>query len=153
VDKIFVTAFLVIAGVISAVFAFNAIYPAIVQSSDAMTSMERRMDERLKSQIEIIHAARSGSDALIWVKNVGSVRLAPPEASDLFFGPQGNFARIPYGTGLTHWEYVVENGDEWNPTATLKITVVNYAFSGPGARYFVKFVLPNGVDHEYFFSE
>ncbi len=152
-DKIFVTAFLVIAGVISAVFAFNAIYPAIVQSSDAMISMERRMDERLKSDIQIIHAARSGSDALMWVKNVGSVRLAPPEASDLFFGPEGNFARIPYGTGLTHWEYAVENGSAWNPTATLKITVANYAFSGPGTRYFVKFVLPNGVDDEYFFSE
>lgn len=152
-DKIFVTALLVIAGVISAIFAFNTIYPAIVQSGDAMTSMERRLDERLKSDIQIIHAARSGGDMLIWVKNVGSVRVAAAEASDLFFGPESDFARIPYGAGVPHWEYTVENGTAWNPAATLKITLVNYLFAGPGTRYFVKFVLPNGVSREYFFSE
>jgi hypothetical protein len=152
-DKIIVTALLVIAGIISAVFVYNSIYPAIVESGDALTSMERRLDDRLKSQIEIIHAARSGSDALIWVKNVGSLRIAPAEAGDLFLGPEGNFARIPFGVGTPHWEYTVENGAEWNPTATIRITIPNYAFGAPGTRYFVKTVLPNGVSDETYFSE
>ena len=152
-DKTIVTAFLIIAGVISAVFVFNAIYPAIVQSSDALTSMERRMDERLKSQVEIIHAARSGSAALVWVKNIGALRIVAIEAADVFFGPEGNFARIPFGTGSPHWEFVVENAADWTPTATVKITIVNYTFSGPGTRYFVKIVLPNGIGDEDYFSE
>jgi hypothetical protein len=96
-DKTIVTALLVMAGVISAVFIFNSIYPAIVQSNDAMTSMERRMDDRLKSHIQIIHAAKSGSATLVWVKNVGSLRIVPVEACDIFFGAEGNFVRIPYG--------------------------------------------------------
>lgn len=149
-DKTIVTAFLVLAGIISAVFVFNSIYPAIVQSNDAMSSMERRMDERLKSQITIIHATGSGSTTLVWVKNVGSLRIAPVEACDVFFGPEGNFARITYGTAAGQWQYVVENGTEWNPTATVKLTI-NSGLT-PGTRYFFKIVLPNGVADEYFFS-
>ena len=150
-DKTIVTAFLVIAGVLSAIFVYNAIYPAIVQSGDAMTSMERRTDERLKSQIEIIHAAESGSDVRMWVKNVGALRIAAVEACDLFFGPEGNFSRIPFGTGNPHWEYAVENDTEWNPTATLRITIVGYSPLASG-RYFAKMVLPNGVSDDFFFS-
>jgi hypothetical protein len=153
-DKTIVTAFLVMAGIISAVFVFNSIFPAIVQSGDAMTSMERRMDERLKSQVEIIHAVKAGSSVLVWVKNVGALRIAAVEACDVFFGPEGNFVRVPYGAPGTlglHWEYGVENGGEWIPSATLKITIVNYP-SLPAGRYFVKVSIPNGLSDEYFMS-
>jgi len=152
-DKMIVTGLLVIAGVLSAVMAFNALFPAIAQSGDAMTGMERRLDDRLKSQVEIIHAARSGDTALVWAKNVGSSRLVGLASVDVFFGPEGNFTRIPYGSGTPHWEYTIENGTEWTPAATVKISIVNYTFSGPGTRYFVKVVLPNGVDDEYTFSD
>jgi hypothetical protein len=152
-DKTIVTAFLVIAGVVSAVFFFNSLYPAIVQSSEAMTGMERRIDERMKSEIEVIHATRAGGEALVWVKNVGSVRIAPPDAVDVFFGPEGNFTRIPYGSGTPHWTYSVENATEWTPTATLRVTISGYTFGGAGTRYFVKVVLPSGVSDETFFSE
>ena len=100
-DKTIVTALLVMAGVISAVVVFNSIYPAIIQSRDAMTSMERRLDERLKSQIAIIPAAQSGGIVLTWAKNVGAVRVAAVEACDVFFGPEGDFARVPYGVAGT----------------------------------------------------
>ncbi len=139
-DKTIVTALLVMAGVISAVFVFNSIYPAIVQSGDAMTSMERRMDDRLKSHIQIIHAAKSGSTTLVWVKNVGSLRIAPVEACDIFFGAEGNFVRIPYGA----------DDGQWPPSATVKITIKTAA--SPGVRYFIKVVLVNGVSDEYYFS-
>jgi len=150
-DKTIVTALLVIAGVISAVFVFNSIYPAIVQSSDAMTSMERRMDDRLKSHIQIIHAAKSGSTTLVWVKNVGSLRVAPVEACDIFFGAEGNFVRIPYGAGPGEWQYTLEGAAaEWTPSATVKITINTDPVSGQ--RYFIKIVLVNGVSDEYYFS-
>ena len=150
-DKTIVTALLVIAGVISAVFVFNSIYPVIVESSDAMTSMERRMDERLKSQVAIIHASKSGSNILIWVKNVGDLRVAAPEASDLFFGPQGNYSRIPYQSGTPNWTYSIENDADWNPSATLRITISGYSPLNSG-RYYIKLVLPNGISDEYYFS-
>jgi archaellum component FlaF (FlaF/FlaG flagellin family) len=155
-DKIIITAFLVIAGVVSAVFVFNAIYPAIVESGDAMTSMERRMDERLKSQIEIIHATgNDSSNALVWVKNIGSSSIQVIERCDVFFGPTDNFSRIPHedrATEAPYWQWTIENSTEWGPTATLRITIIT---GGPvlSGRYFVKIVTPSGLSDEYYFSE
>ncbi len=149
-DKVITTTLLIIVSVVCAVLVFNAAYPAVIQSSDAMTNMAIRVDDRLKSQIEIIHATGSGSNAFIWVKNVGSLRIIPIESCDVFFGPEGNFARIPYGSGATYWTYEVENASEWTPTATLKITIVN---GGPlSGRYFVKVTIPNGISDEDYFS-
>lgn len=150
-DKTIVTAFLVITGIISSVMVFNAIYPALGQSSDAITSMQGRIDDRLKSQIGIIHAVKIDSDVKLWVKNLGSLRIGAVEACDLFFGPDGNFARIPYGTGNPHWEYTVENDSDWNPTATIRISIVGYAPLTSG-RYYAKLILPNGVSDQTFFS-
>ncbi len=150
-DKAMTTVFMIIASVVCAILVFNSLYPAVIRSSDAMTSMTIRVDDRLKSQIEIIHAAGDGNDALVWVKNVGSLRIAAVERCDVFFGPEGNFARIPHGSGDPHWTYEVENDDEWKPTATLKITI-HYGSSLSG-RYFVKVSIPNGISDEYYFSE
>jgi len=153
-DKTIVTAFMVIAGVVSAVFVFNAIYPAVVQSGDAMTAMERRIDERLKSQIEIIHATGDGSNALVWVKNIGSSSIGAVERCDVFFGPESDFSRIPHedeAAGTPYWEGEVANDTDWKPTATLQITITyGSVLSG---RYFVKVVTPNGLSDECYFSE
>lgn len=150
-DKTIVTALLIMAGVISAVAVFNSIYPMITQSGDAINAMRGRYDDRLKTQVEIVHAARSGDQVEIWVKNIGSMPIKPVESSDIFFGPEGNFMRIPYGEGSPHWEYTIENDDQWNPTATLHISILGYAPLDSG-RYFVKLISPNGVSSEYFFS-
>ncbi len=150
-DKTIVTALLVVAGVISAVFLFNSIYPTLVEGSQAMSVMERRIDERMKSQIEIIHVAKVGNNVMIWVKNVGSLRVLGVESADLFFGPQGNYSRVPYGAGSPNWTYTFENDTAWNPSATVKITV---AFSSTPAAgtYYAKMVVPNGVSDDYLVS-
>jgi archaellum component FlaG (FlaF/FlaG flagellin family) len=124
----------------------------ITQSSDAMVSMERRADDRLKTQVQIIHASANIPDStvVVWVKNVGSVRILAPDSSDLFFGPQGDFVRLPYGVGTPSWQYVVENGTEWNPTTTIRITISGYALTS--GRYFMKLVLTNGISAESYFS-
>jgi hypothetical protein len=151
-DKVIVTALLILAGVVSAITIFNGIYPAIGQSGDAITNMQARVDDRLKTQIQIIYGAKgsdqSGDTAIIWIKNIGSMRIAAPEASDLFFGPEGNFARIPYGVGTVHWGYTIENDTDWNPTRTIQITITGAGTLPPG-RYFARLVLSNGVSDEY----
>lgn len=153
-DKTIVTALLIIAGVVSAVLVFNTIYPAAVQSGDALTSRQRRIDERLQSQIEIIHATgeSDNSDVSVWVKNVGSLRISAIERCDVFFGPEGDFASIPYNEGKPHWEYELENSTRWDPSATLKI-IIRYGDTYPSAgRHFLKVVIPNGISDEYYFN-
>ncbi len=154
-DKTIITVFMIVAGVIAAVMVFNAAFPAVVQGNGALVGMGVRVEDRLRSQIAVIHACKSpdyADLALVWVKNIGSSSIRPVESCDVFFGPEGNFQRIPYGHGDPHWEYAVENDTYWKPTSTLKVMVdASYVLSA-GERYFFKMTTPNGVSDEYYFS-
>lgn len=168
-DKAITTTFMIIASIITSVMVFNAVFPAITRSRDALVTMRGRLDERIKSQITIIHASgeldesaawqdtnsNGNFDVFLWVKNVGAVRIAAVEKLDLFFGPEGNFVRIPYVTeaagSYPYWEWTVENDAYWNPTATIKITV-HFSSILSSQRYFLKVVLPNGLTGDYYFS-
>ena len=156
-DKAVTTALLIIAGVVCMIFMFNSVYPMINHSSEAMTSMSQQVDERMKSRISIVHAAAS-SDRLtvyIWIKNVGTQRILDVKQSDLFFGKETDFNRIPYvddaGTSYPRWSFSVENDTEWQTSATIKITIT-YTIAPPTGTYFAKFIVPNGIYDEYYFS-
>ena len=156
-DKAITTALLIIAGVICVMFVFNSVYPAVNRSSAAMVSMAEKMDERMKSRINIVHAANSADRKTIylWVKNVGTLRIVNIDETDVFFGPSDNFSRIPYvddaGGSYPQWSYTLENDTEWLTGATLKITITYDSDPGAGT-YFAKVVIPIGISDEYFFS-
>jgi hypothetical protein len=155
-DKTVTTALLIIAGVVCMIFVFNSVYPMVNRSSQAMVSMAEQVDERMKSRINIVHAANSANRTFVylWVKNVGTQRIVNVDDCDLFCGSSDNFSRIPYmadAEGYPRWTYALENDTEWQTSATLKITI-DYA-SDPGAgTYFTKFIIPNGIYDEYYFS-
>lgn len=156
-DKAITTALLIIAGVVCMIFIFNSVYPMINRSSQAMTSMAEQVDERMKSRINIVHAANSADrqTVYLWVKNVGTQRILDVKESDLFFGQETNFERIPYvadaGESYPRWDFVLENDTEWQTSATIKITVSYDSDPGAGT-YFAKFIVPNGIFDEYYFS-
>ena len=156
-DKVVTTALLVIAGMICAMFLFNTVFPMVNRSSQAMVSMTEKIDERMKSRINIVHAANSATrtSVYIWVKNVGSSRITSIEESDVFFGQSDNFTRVSYvddaGGGYPRLAYGVENDTEWKTGATANITISFAADPGAGT-YFIKVVIPNGIEDEYFFS-
>ena len=156
-DKAITTALLIIAGVVCIIFVFNSVYPMINRSSQAMTSMAEKVDERMKSRINIDHAGNSANrtSVYLWIKNVGTQRIVAVEESDLFFGPEYNFERIPHtsdaGGTYPQWAYALENATEWETSATIKVTIT-YS-SDPGAdTYFAKFIIPNGIFDEFYFS-
>ena len=122
-----------------------------------MAGRQRRIDERLQSQIEIIHATgNDSSNAYVWAKNTGSLTIGAIERCDVFFGQEGNFSRIPHeddAGGLTPWwNYEVEADTKWKPSTTLRITIT-YGGSVLSGRYFVKIVGPNGISDDTYFSE
>ena len=156
-DKAVTTALLIIAGVVCMIFVFNSVYPMVNRSSQAMVSMAEQVDERMKSRINVVHAANSANrtSVYLWVKNVGTQRITNVDDSDLFFGQEDNFERIPYtgdaGGAFPQWDFILENDTEWQTSATLKITI-SYS-SDPGAgTYYSKFIIPNGISDEYYFS-
>ncbi|MCB8942983.1 MAG: hypothetical protein H6658_04445 [Ardenticatenaceae bacterium] len=168
-DKAIITTMLIVISMVTGILLFNAAYPAIIESSDAMTSMTSRVDEQMKSQISIIHSAgeldsagwwqdtnsNGNFDIFVWTKNVGATRITAVDQADIFFGPEGNFVRIPHqsqaGGTYPYWDWQVENASEWLPTATLKITI-HYGTPLPSGRYFLKVTTPNGIADDHFFS-
>jgi len=157
VDKAITTALLIVAGVICMIFIFNSVYPMLNRSSQAMVSMADTIDDRMKSRINIVHAANSADrlTVYLWVKNIGSTRIVSIEESDLFFGQEDDFARIPYVDdaegSYPRWAYTIENDTEWVTGATLKITISYDSDPGAGT-YYAKVVIPNGISDEYYFS-
>jgi hypothetical protein len=157
VEKAITTALLIIAGVVCMIFVFNSVYPMVNRSSQAMVSMAEQVDERMKSRINIVHAANSANRTSIylWIKNVGTQRIVNVNESDLFFGQDSNFDRVPYKGDAEgyypQWDYNLENDTEWSTSATLKVTITYSSDPGSGT-YFAKFIIPNGISDDFYFS-
>ena len=156
-DKAITTALLILAGAVCMIFIFNSVYPMVNRSSQAMVSMADTIDDRMKSRINMVHAANSANRTTVylWVKNIGSSRIVSIEESDVFFGQEDDFSRIPYvddaGGSYPRWSYTIENDTEWKSGATVKFTITYDADPGAGT-YFGKIVIPNGILDEYYFS-
>ena len=147
------TILLIITGVVCTMVMFNAVYPVINSSSGAMAGMAGRINDRIKSQVEIVQVACESDNVSVWVKNIGSTKLGSIEKSDVFLGQEGNFSWISYGqpgSPKPYWDYVIENDTEWVPTATLRIDI--HVEQEPSGTYFVKMAVYNGVSDEYQFS-
>lgn len=165
-DKVITTALFIVISMILAIMLFNMAYPAIQQGGDAVTSMAYNVSDRMRYQIAAIHASAEYANGTwwdangngqfevsAWVKNTGEARVVGLEQLDVFFGPEGNFARIPSqaaaGGTFPYWTAQVENASDWDPTTTLRITI-HYQMAVASGRYFLKVTLPNGVSSEYY---
>jgi len=169
-DKVLSTILLVVAAVVCVTLVINAVYPAITSSTGAIGSASARLNERMRSHIEIIHAAgeldedgvwqdinsNNYFDLFIWVKNIGAEPVVDVERCDVFLsGNQTVWAWIPhanYAEGqFPQWDYAIENGAEWSTATTLRIEI-SYESPLPSGQYRVKVLIPNGVSDDYYFS-
>jgi hypothetical protein len=166
-DKAITTALLIVISMTMVLMLFNVAYPAVVDGGDAITSMAYQAEERMRSQISIIHATgeldnigwwqdTNGNgvfEVFVWVKNTGDARILAVDSVDVFFGPEANFTRIPHesaaGGSYPYWSWQVENATEWTPTATLQIAI-HYQAALPQGRYFMKVTVPSGASDEDF---
>ena len=147
----------------------NSVYPVVIRSSNSLVRVADKMDQRIESQIKVVYATGeldenqvwqdtdqdSEFDVSFWVKNVGSVRIIGIEATDIFFGTDGDFARIPHindaGTSYPRWQYATVNGDKWINATTIRFDI-HYQASKPSDEYFVKVIVPTGAFDEHYFS-
>jgi flagellar protein FlaG len=149
---------LTIASIVAIVAVINAVLPSVGRTSGALISASSVVEDRISSQIQIVHATgqNGNADAKVWVKNIGSAAVDPISRVDVFFGPTGDFQRIPQGdAGCTApcWEYTLENGTgTWEQTSTLLITIHNSGNLATGTTYYVKIVTPNGITDSKFFT-
>lgn len=149
---------LTIASIVAIVAVANAVLPSVGRTSGALIAASGVVEDRIASQIEIVHATgqNGNPDATVWAKNIGANAVDPLERVDVFFGASDNFQRIPYGTaGCTApcWEATLENGTtSWEQTSTVRITIHSGANLTTGTTYYVKVVTPNGISDSKFFT-
>jgi archaellum component FlaF (FlaF/FlaG flagellin family) len=148
---------LTIAAIVAIGAVINSVLPSVGRTSGALVASTGAVEDRISSQIEVVHATGQDNDpdADVWIKNTGATTIEPLERVDVFFGPDGDFQRIPQGdAGCTApcWEYSVENATDWEPTATLHIVVHADTDLAAGTTYYVKVVTPNGIADAKFFT-
>ena len=156
-EKAIATVMLTIAGIAAIVAVLNALMPAISRTSSTIVASADSVDSRISTQVQIIHATGVDGSPTVeaWTKNIGGIVIVPLQKIDVFFGPENNFVRVPYGgesCSAPCWTYVVENDTVWNPTATLHITLSLDDNLTTGTTYFIKVVAPNGISDARFFT-
>lgn len=156
-EKAITTILLTVASIVALLVVVNTTLPTVHRTGNAVTGSASTLDDRLKSKIEIVHATgQSGTtDAYLWVKNVGTSNLGAINKTDVFFGQASNFTRIPYGgagCSAPCWEYTLENGNTWEPTVTLRITLHLSGSLQSGTTYYTKVVVHNGIQDARYFT-
>ena len=129
------TALLLIASVIAATALINAVLPAANKSSGALLSANSAAADRIKTDIEIVHA--SGNDTsnkiTLWVKNIGTKNIVPISASDVILTTPSDVLRLPYVSGCSSecWDYSIEgSGSDWKQSVTVKFTLLTSVTTG-----------------------
>ena len=84
-DKVIVTALLVIAGVTAAGLVMTTLTPIVGSSSQSVVESQKDLSRRIQTDFEIT-AVHADSDVLVraWIKNVGGANISFIEQSDVF---------------------------------------------------------------------
>jgi flagellar protein FlaG len=143
------TAILLIGAVIAAGVLVNAIFPIIYTISDTAGSTSHAVDRQVRTDVKVINtfASASGQTAKIWLKNVGSVRIAANDlkGADIFLGEPGHFDRLSYPGD---WTYTLldTDTDYWQPGATVRIDAhTDLLPDTAGDVVYFQIVLPGGT--------
>jgi len=164
----FTTAIFLITAVIAAGVLVNAVLPVVYTMAGTFSSSTHDSDERLRTDFKIVtyhyaYSATNANSADIWMKNIGSSRIAETEIisqSDVFFGPEDNYARLSYAEFiddahppsagswttdfLTDSSYDVNTNNYWDPGETLHIIAHPKISIFTGDIAYFQFILPGG---------
>ena len=155
-DKVIVTALLVIGAVTAAVVSITTIIPAVSASSQATGSAAQEASSRILTSIEIIAVASNSGGTSIdaWVKNVGATPILGLAKSDVFIITPGSRydAMTHADSGDNSWTEQPANS-AWNRGDTLHFSIT-LAAGAPLALgdHSIRVSTPNGVIAEKFFS-
>ena len=155
-DKVVVTALLVIGSVTAAVVVIMTIGPSIADGSQSVVEANREASVRIKTNIEIVAVASdlAGTQIDAWVKNVGATPIYGLEKSDVFVITSGSrFDSMTYApSGANTW---VEDPVDaaWNRADTLHMVITLPAANPLSAgTHMLRVATPTGVTAEKFFS-
>lgn len=149
-----VTALFLIAAVVAAGVLISALFPAIHRTTSTFGAVSHEADTQIRTDFKIVNAFANASNINIWLKNIGSTRIANNELdqSDIFLGDGNNIIRLPL---QGHYD-PPEGNNFWDPGETLSITILatdypTLEFSS-GDKVYIQIVLSNGVKRDMEFD-
>jgi len=157
VDKVIVTALLIIASVAAASLVMTSILPSVSSGSQSAVESQQGSAGRLRTNIEVIAATSNvtGTAVDAWAKNVGLDPISPINKADVFIiTPGTRFDAMTYSTsgGDNTW---VEDplGAKWDRADTLHIKVILPAASPLAiGDHVIRITTANGVRSDKTFS-
>ena len=154
-EKAISSGLLIIASVVAALALINAVIPALGKSSSALVNANAAASDRIKTDIEIVHATgdSSAKTVTVWVKNIGTITIEDITASDIFLDTPSSVSRLSYTSGCVSdcWDYALEGGaTDWKNTETVKFTLTLSSLSS--GVYSVRVSVFNGVSADKDFS-
>ena len=155
-DKIIVTALLVIAGVTAAALVVTTLTPIIGKSSRSVVDSQKDVATRILTDIKVIKAhASSETTAKAWVKNIGNANVDFLEQSDLFISSVDGATFIPLTNGTsTDNKWTTSKTGSWTKGETVEFDVSLKTGDAllKGTSYVFSFSTPNGIASEYTFT-
>lgn len=157
-EKAISSALLIIASVVATIALINAVIPALGKSSGALITANAAAADRIKTDIEIIHATGdiSAKTVTVWVKNIGYTTIGDITSSDVFLDTPGSLTRLSYVSGCDSgsadcWDYALEGGaTTWERTKTVKFTLTLSSLSS--GVHSVRISVSNGESADKDFS-
>ena len=150
VREVIATYILVIATVIAVSSVSLAIIPTVRDLANSYISISENLNERVKTDIDIIFIKANDTTLTVWLKNTGDTVISKDliAMSDIFVVSKNS----SYHFSLSSATYKITNGDGdeyWEKGETLMVQI---DVSLPSNEYLLTFVLYNGVKVNEVFS-
>ncbi len=145
------TAIFLITTVVAAAVLVNAIFPVISGMSGTFSSTTHQADVQIRTDFKIIATLATGSTAHIWMKNIGSEKIALEgirDSATVLCGEPTDFTLLTYNENPVdgNWKYTITSDNEyWDPGESLEITCYTTKIPSSGNPVYFQFALANGV--------
>ena len=154
-EKAITSGLFIIASVVATIALINAVIPAVGKSSGALVSANAAASDRIRTDIEILHATgdTSAKTVTFWVKNIGTTTIKDITVSDIFLDTPSSVSRLSYTSGCSSdcWDCALEGGATvWKQSETVKFTLTMSTLDS--GVYSVRLSVFNGVSADKDFS-
>ena len=158
-DKVIVTALLIIAGVAAAGLVVSTLTPIVGSSSRSIVESQKSVAARIATDVKVLTVHPEDSRNLkVLVKNIGTQNIELLSQSDVYLSDTNGskFVYLVHGAGVQDDEWTVEGDDNMivgkgkTISITVKLSTANALVSGH--TYLFRFSTPNGVASEYRFT-
>jgi len=172
-SETFVSAMLLITGVVAAAILIVAVLPVIWGMVGTFSSASAATDRSMRTDFKIVTTyARysstipAGANVTVWMKNTGDERISFPQinsSAEVYVGKFDNFGRANWYLAAQpkqnlRWSYVffepsaTQLNGYWDPGETIQVDTYTTSITASGQVVYFQFTLPGGISRSAQFT-